>query len=110
MTDLIETRRRKLIEFVDGFANDWKASEKLGIHPGYLSQLKMGPSGEKKTGRAIGEKIARKMEMAATLTHLWFDGINTQLYKLSKKEIAAITKSRVATQARKKAKQSKATV
>ena len=94
MSELTETRRRKLIDFVKGFLYDWQAAEQLGIEPGYLSQLKMDPNDDKNTGRNIGEKIARKMEITATLTHLWFDDIDTQLYKLSKKEITIIRKSR----------------
>ena len=69
-----EIRRKRLIHFVDTFdGSDKDAAAKLGIDPGYLSQLKMGKSRDKPTGRDIGEDVARGMEEAAGLHIYWFD-------------------------------------
>lgn len=67
-----QIRRDNLLKLLGRYESDSDFCLHADIAAGYLSQLKMGgkPIGE---GRNIGEKVARKIELAVGLENGWLD-------------------------------------
>ncbi len=71
MMDIYEIRRLNLIKIVSQYESDRVFCEAADISTSYLPQLKM--SRDKKSGRKIGEKVARKIEDALGIERMSLD-------------------------------------